>query len=117
MLTDVADHVDVGIRALQKGVDGNAMIGQLQAGGLRKFYVRLDADTTTTVSAGSDEPSVKLYRLDAAAAAYDAGDAYAQPEIDPMLAMQIGESGAIPLLPDHPDERLGWRLDDGHRGA
>ena len=33
-----------------------------------------------------------------------------------MLAMQIGE-GCADLLPDHPDERLGHRLDDRHRGA
>src|SRR5215207_2364098 len=41
----VADSVDVGVRALQGRVHGDAPVGQVQAGSLGKFHVRLHADT------------------------------------------------------------------------
>ena len=90
---DVPGGVDVRVGGAQRRVHGDPAVGQVEAGSIGQRDVRDDADADDD-GVGRDRGAVAQLDAGDPALTQEAADPGAEPQVDPMIAMQPGERRA-----------------------
>src|SRR5215218_11057037 len=91
MSCHVAHRVDVRIRALQRSVDRDALIGEFESCRPGQLDIRLNADADEHRFSGHRAAVAELYGLDMPVAREARNPRASEPQIHAMLTMQIGK--------------------------